>query len=216
MSVPKVFKDVVRPSGTRWIKAQLRITYSCEDPPAKPTIQVTGVNYLGFVFMSGYEVDAHIDGGTLELCEMDGCTNSMKYRFQVRLESYLVLGIGFTSDVAEGTFSWKSSPVEQVIEYVTPCFCCDDLLKPKPLVASAQTTQHQAASGLSAALAIGAAVAIPAAIVVSLGDPYLAYPWAIALWALGVAQLLSLMVALARRAFRIRNAAVRDRSEFDA
>ena len=200
MSVPRVLKDVIRPRGTEWVRAHISVSYSCDAAPSKPIVQVTGVNYLGFVFMSGYEFNAEVDGGTVEACEIDDCVNALQYRFRVRLESFLVLGLGFTSGVATGSFSWKSSPMEDVIEYETPCFCCDAPIKPRRLSATDFSDQSNAKPALLASIiAATSVVAMPVALwAISRGSSVIHALIGVVLGAVALA-LLSLGIAVLRQ-----------------
>jgi hypothetical protein len=182
-----------------------------------PEVRITGVNYLGFVVMSGYEVDAYVDGGSKEACELEGCATAHLYRFRVRVENYLVLGLGFSSDVADGTFSWTSTPIHEDIECVTPCICCDAPQTPGSLAAEHAIQKRNAAlAGLSSAVATVGAVAGVAALAT------LARGWSVAtflnftLSGIGALALVSLVVLGMRQLHRINAATDRAHGEIDA
>lgn len=115
----------LKPSQTLLAKVEVKVSYSCEQPPTKEDVTVTGLEQFAFILGHKYEMDADVEDFEEAPCQMEGCERPILYRFNVRIGVRDSIGIGFGIG-SWGAFvaGWRSETTEDVFPCETDCICC--------------------------------------------------------------------------------------------
>ena len=135
----QVFKTVITPmltdpldlfehntAATVGIAAEVHVFFSCTQEPKIERTVITGLNQVGFIISSEYEVNAYIDKVRRKRCEMADCTNAIQYEIDIRFIVYLVIGVGFGLGWGTGTAGYRRRKSNRTQSYVTRCICCNN------------------------------------------------------------------------------------------
>ncbi len=130
LAAPKLSLDPVDrfpfdTQGTVGIGVEVLVTFACDEAPKVDATVITGLNQIGFIISSEYDVKAYVDRVEVEQCEKPGCEKAKRYKIDVKFFVYLKIGIGFGLGWGTGTAGWTSKAREQVKGFETRCICCD-------------------------------------------------------------------------------------------
>lgn len=112
--------------ATIGIGAEVHVSFGCNQAPKIERTVITGLNQVGFIFSSEYEVDAYIDRVRRIPCSLDRCEVAIQYEIDVRFIVYLVIGVGFGLGWGTGTAGFRTRKSNRTQTYTTRCICCDD------------------------------------------------------------------------------------------
>lgn len=112
-------------TATIGIGAEVHVSFGCKQLPKIERTVITGLNQVGFIVSSEYEVDAYIDSITKQVCQLEGCEGAIQYEIEVRFIVYLVVGIGFGLGWGTGTAGFRTRKSNRTQTYTTRCICCD-------------------------------------------------------------------------------------------
>lgn len=112
--------------GTVGISVEILVTFGCDQEPKIDKTKITGLNQVGFIISSEYEVEPYVDGSKKVPCEKKGCQEAIQYEIVVKFFVYLVIGVGFGLGWGTGTAGWRSKSLVQSTNFTTRCICCDE------------------------------------------------------------------------------------------
>jgi hypothetical protein len=112
-------------AATIGIGAEVHVSFGCEQNPKIERSVITGLNQVGFIISSEYEVDAYIDRIRKQPCTLENCEQAIQYEIDVRFIVYLVVGIGFGLGWGTGTAGFRTRKSNRIQSYTTRCICCD-------------------------------------------------------------------------------------------
>ncbi len=112
-------------AATIGIGVEVHVSFGCDQAPKIERTVITGLNQVGFIFSSEYEVDAYIDGTRRSACSIEGCEQAIQYEIDVRFIVYLVIGVGFGLGWGTGTAGFRTRKSNRTETYTTRCICCD-------------------------------------------------------------------------------------------
>ena len=113
-------------AATIGIGAEVHVSFSCDQAPKIERTVITGLNQVGFIISSEYEVDAYIDRTRRRACRIEGCERAIQYEIDVRFIVYLVVGVGFGLGWGTGTAGFRTRKSNRTETYTTRCICCDE------------------------------------------------------------------------------------------
>ena len=119
-------------AATIGIGAEVHVSFGCEQNPKIERTVITGLNQVGFIVSSEYEVDAYIDRIKKKSCQLENCEKAIKYEIDVRFIVYLVIGVGFGLGWGTGTAGFRTRKSNRTQTFTTRCICCDDNLEATP------------------------------------------------------------------------------------
>ena len=141
-----------KPRNTDWIGCEVFVSYDCDSTPKVDELVVTGVKQLGFVLSHEYDVRAKVTTYTRELCNLEDCTNGVRYHFTVRFSVFDRVGLGFGAGGGTGTFGITLKPDHSTVSWLTDCICCP--LASPPTSTSTAIGQHALGSAIALVLAL--------------------------------------------------------------
>lgn len=113
-------------AATIGIGAEVHVSFGCDQAPKIERRVITGLNQVGFIFSSEYEVDAYIDRTRRLSCTIERCERAIQYEIDVRFIVYLVIGVGFGLGWGTGTAGFRTRKSNRTETYTTRCICCDE------------------------------------------------------------------------------------------
>ncbi len=112
-------------AATIGIQAEVHVSFGCDQVPKIERTKITGLNQVGFIVSSEYEVYAYIDRTRQIACRNEGCDHAIQYEIDVRFIVYLVIGLGFGFGWGTGTAGFRTRKSNRTETYTTRCICCD-------------------------------------------------------------------------------------------
>ena len=113
-------------AATIGIGAEVHVSFGCDQAPKIEKTVITGLNQVGFIVSSEYEVYAYIDKTRRRACTIERCERAIQYEIDVRFIVYLVIGVGFGLGWGTGTAGWRRRKSNRTESYTTRCICCDE------------------------------------------------------------------------------------------
>lgn len=117
----------LKPAHTMWVRYHLYVDYDCIAKPKISDSEITMVKQFGFIISHEYVLKPFIERVRREPCKEEGCNRAVRYTFDVRIDVYDRIGLGFGLGHGTGTLGWTSDKPQTGLErdLRTDCVCCD-------------------------------------------------------------------------------------------
>jgi hypothetical protein len=113
------------PKSTVGVEVDAIVEYGCEQAPTVRTPKIRGLNQVGFIFSSEYDIDAGIDDFKRVACKVPNCERAVQFEVTIVFFIYLKLGLGFGLGAGTGTLGFTTRPSVERTTFTTRCICCD-------------------------------------------------------------------------------------------